>query len=231
MRTYNKRDYVKIDPAKLSTNQLKELINNMAATVNARVKAASKLAKSDQLLNQFLNENTSDLLQMVDSLRKTNPEYFTKSGTLKRSVSNLIKNGSNLVDIASAYQDIVVQDPATTTAKKEVAKLEQSMPEVIKQYRKGNKYVVAGLNKKIQDVAQGLINPEESQYTAYTEDMASAAGKLYREKRDAGARDYLIAIGKEEVERDYYEDLYKNNLISKEEYNKEITRMNNKYIK
>ena len=49
-RQYNRTNYMKVDPSQMNKADLEKLIYNIASTVNARIDAAKKLAKADELL-------------------------------------------------------------------------------------------------------------------------------------------------------------------------------------
>ena len=138
-RQYNRTNYMKVDPSQMNKADLEKLIYNIASTVNARIDAAKKLARTDQLLEIFLDEDTNEMLAMTARIKKTDPQMFTKTGKLKKRVKKIAKTQTDLEDIANNLLDIVTKSPATKLAKSEVKTIEKTYPSVVKSIRKGNK--------------------------------------------------------------------------------------------
>lgn len=80
-RSYNRIDYTKLDVTSIASSDLRKVLNNLAATVNARIK--NLRASSD------FEQATSDLADAYNRLLKYHSEYFTKNGNIKRSVQKV----------------------------------------------------------------------------------------------------------------------------------------------
>lgn len=80
-RSYNKTDYTKLDVTAIASSDLRKVLNNLAATVNARIK--NLRASSD------FEQATSDLSDAYNRLLKYHSEYFTKNGNIKRSAEKV----------------------------------------------------------------------------------------------------------------------------------------------
>ena len=80
-RSYNRIDYTKLDVTAIASSDLRKVLNNLAATVNARIK--NLRASSD------FEQATSDLADAYNRLLKYHSEYFTKNGNIKRSVQKV----------------------------------------------------------------------------------------------------------------------------------------------
>ena len=194
-RQYNRTNYMKVDPSQMNKADLEKLIYNIASTVNARIDAAKKLARTDQLLEIFLDEDTNEMLAMTARIKQTEPKMFTKTGKLKKRVKKIAKTQSDLEDIANNLLDIVTKSPATKLAKSEVKTIEKAYPSVVKSIRKGNKITLKGLKATVKRVAHEQITDEENQNLAYSTGLVSEAIKLYKRDNDLAAKEYLDAVG------------------------------------
>ena len=194
-RQYNRANYMKVDPSQMNKADLEKLIYNIASTVNARIDAAKKLARTDQLLEIFLDEDTNEMLAMTARIKKTDPQMFTKTGKLKKRVKKIAKTKTDLEDIANNLLDIVTKSPATKLAKSEVKTIEKEYPSVVKSIRKGNKITLKGLKATVKRVAHEQITDEENQNLAYSTGLVSEAIKLYKRDNDLAAKEYLDAVG------------------------------------
>ena len=201
-RQYNRTNYMKVDPSQMNKADLEKLIYNIASTVNARIDAAKKLAKADELLEIFLDNDTNEMLAMTARIKQTDPQMFTKSGKLKKRVRKIAKTQGDLEDIANNLLDIVTKAPATQLAKSEVKVIEEEYPDVIKSIRKGNKLTLEGLKFTVKRVAHEEITDEENPNLAYSAGLVSEAIKLYKRDKDLAAKEYLDAVGFDIAEKE-----------------------------
>ena len=212
-RQYNRTNYMKVDPSQMNKADLEKLIYNIASTVNARIDAAKKLAKADELLEIFLDNDTNEMLAMTARIKQTDPYMFTKSGKLKKRVRKIAKTQGDLEDIANNLLDIVTKAPATQLAKSEVKAVEEEYPDVIKSIRKGNKLTLEGLKFTVKRVAHEEITDEENPNLAYSAGLVSEAIKLYKRDKDLAAKEYLDAVGFDIAEKERKEKEKRKNKI------------------
>ena len=195
-KIYNKIDYISYDILSQTDDELRKLIYNGAAAINQRIKEAYKLYnKNDELDNVFLTTDTNEFLKMLDNIKTSNPDLFTKQGNVRKTVKNITTTRQELESVAQDILDLMNETPATKQARQEVETLKQSFPNVYDAIRKGNKTILKGLEETVRKVANGEITDAENPYLEYSVDLAREAGRLYNRNRDSAAKEYLEAVG------------------------------------
>jgi len=197
-RSYNKVDYFDVISDDLDIDELRKLINNMAATINARHKSVNSLTGAEAVFGK-----KSDSEKMIQRLHSSNPEYFTKNGTLKRSY-NKIKNKDDLIKIADAYLDTVaiVEGSPKTAAKKHLKSLASAISQ---QTTASEEEVLIALESpEVKKELEKMVNTVDTknffdrtynQYDEYDPDMAKAAGSVYKRTKSKVALDVLLKMG------------------------------------
>ena len=197
-RTYNKVDYFDIITDDMSVDDLRKLIRNMAATINARHKSVTSLSGAEEVFAK-----RSDSEKMYNRLMSSNPEYFTSGGALKKTYGK-IKDKDELVKIADAYLDTIaiIEGSPKTAARKHLKNLADA---ISKQTDATSEEILTALESpEVQKELEKMVNAVDSknfftnkyeQYENYDHDMAVAAGSVYKRTKSAVALDVLLKMG------------------------------------
>jgi len=199
-RSYNRTNYgdLELFEGNYSKGELRKIVNNIAATANARIKA---LRKEDDTVQMF-----SDMAEIYNRLLKKHPEFFTKDGNLKRSLGKTASEQQ-----LETFIDEVAQIVLSKTGKQTKKDMEESglSTNKIKHLIK-----VHGKDKVVDAIGEAAVKRAEKRPSDEDEDIDwseifdESGNIIDDEETTTGVEQYDAPIGPRRIE-----DLSKDELI------------------